>query len=99
LITKILVGVDGSENSEKALDYALEIAEKFSASVLILNVFQPPPEVEYQLNIFQQTPASGYPGEKMGYQLNMASFIRELKKIHEAVLSRDTKRATKLSPP
>ena len=98
MITKVLVGVDGSENSEKALDYALEIAEKFSASVLILNVFQPPPEVEYQLNIFQQTPASGYPGEKMGYQSNMASFIIELRKIHEAVLSRDTKRATKLKP-
>src|SRR5665811_2410706 len=41
LITKILVGVDGSKNSEKALDYALEIADKFSASILILNVFQP----------------------------------------------------------
>src|SRR5665811_1843536 len=41
LITKILVGVDNSENSEKALNYALEIADKFSASVLILNVFQP----------------------------------------------------------
>jgi len=53
------VGVDGSENSEKALDYALEIAEKFSAAVQILNVFQPPPEIEYQLNMFQQTPASG----------------------------------------
>jgi nucleotide-binding universal stress UspA family protein len=39
LITKILVGVDGSKNSEKALDYALELAEKFSASILILNVF------------------------------------------------------------
>ncbi|MGA3112517.1 MAG: universal stress protein, partial [Candidatus Bathyarchaeia archaeon] len=40
------MGVDGSENSEKALDYALEIAEKFSAAVQILNVFQPPPEIE-----------------------------------------------------
>jgi nucleotide-binding universal stress UspA family protein len=90
------VGVDGSENSEKALDYALEIARKFSASVLILNVFQPPPEVEYQLKMFQQTPASGYPGEKMGYQSNMASFVRELIKTHETVLSRAAGRATKL---
>ena len=98
MITKILVGVDGSENSEKALDYALEIAEKFSASVLILNVFQPPPEVEYQLNMFQQTPASGYPGEKMGYQSNMTSFIRELRKTHEAILARVAERATKLKP-
>jgi nucleotide-binding universal stress UspA family protein len=34
------VGVDGSENSEKALDNALEITGKFSASVPMLNVFQ-----------------------------------------------------------
>ena len=66
LITKILVGVDGSENSEKALDYALEIADKFSASVLMLNVFQPPPELGYQLNMLQQPSSSGYPQETIG---------------------------------
>ncbi|MGO8805985.1 MAG: universal stress protein [Candidatus Bathyarchaeia archaeon] len=55
MITKILVGVDGSENSEKALDRALEIADKFSASVLILNVFQLPPEFEYNFSMFQQS--------------------------------------------
>ena len=98
MITKILVGVDGSENSEKALDYALEVADKFSSSVHILNVFQPPPEVGYQLNMFQQTPASGYPGDQMGYQSNMASFIKDLRKVHETVLSRATERATKLKP-
>ena len=93
LITKILVGVDGSENSEKALDYALEIADKFSASVLIVNVFQPPPEFEY-LNMFQQPQASGYPSEIIDYPL----VIEELRKAHEAVLSRATERATKLKP-
>jgi nucleotide-binding universal stress UspA family protein len=98
VITKILVGVDGSENSEKALDYALEIAEKFSAVVQILNVFQPPPEIEYQLNMFQQTPASGYPGDQIGYHSNMAAFIRDLRKTHEAILSRAIERATKLKP-
>ena len=94
LITKILAGVDGSENSEKALDYALEIANKFSASILILNVFQLPPEIGYQLNMFQQTPASGYPQESMDYQ----SIIKEFRKVHEAVLSRATERANKLKP-
>jgi nucleotide-binding universal stress UspA family protein len=94
LITKIHVGVDGSENSEKAMDYALEIAEKFSASVLILNVFQLPPEIVNQLNMFQQPPSSGYSPESMDYQ----SIIKEFRKVHEAVLSRATERATKRKP-
>jgi len=87
------VGVDGSENSEKALDLALEIADKFSASVLIFNVFQAPPEFE-SLNMFQQPSASGYPQESIDYPL----VIQELRKVHEAVLSRATERATKLKP-
>lgn len=37
-ITKVLVGVDGSKNSELALDFALDFAEKFGASLAILNV-------------------------------------------------------------
>jgi nucleotide-binding universal stress UspA family protein len=98
LITKILVGVDGSENSEKALDYALEIADKFSASILVVNVFQPPPEYGYQLSMFQQLPATGYSQEQTLYQSNMTSFIKELRVVHEAILSKATQRASKLKP-
>jgi nucleotide-binding universal stress UspA family protein len=90
------VGVDNSEYSEKALDYALEIADKFSASVLLLNVFQPPPEYEYQPSIGQQLPASGSSQEQIGNQSNVVSFIKDLRKIHEAVLSRAVERATRL---
>ena len=90
------MGVDGSENSKKALDKALEIADKFDASVLILNVFQPPPEFGYNLNMFPQ--ASEYPKETTSYQPNMTSFIKDLRKIHEEVLSKDIERATKLKP-
>ncbi len=98
MITKILVGVDGSEYSEKALDFALEVADKFSASVLLLNVFQPPPESEYKSSMFQQLPASGSLQEQIGYQTNMASFTRDLRRVHEAVLSRALERATNLKP-
>lgn len=98
MITKILVGVDNSEYSEKALDYALEVADKFSASVLVLNVFQLPPEVEYQPSMGQQFPTSGSSQEQMGNQSNVVSFIKDLRKIHEAVLSRSIERATKLKP-
>ncbi len=98
MITKILVGVDGSKNSEKALDSALEIADKFSASVLILNVFQPPPESGYQANVFSQFPTSGYPQDTIGDQSNLSSFINDLRKMHEVVLSKAAERAIKLKP-
>jgi nucleotide-binding universal stress UspA family protein len=94
LLTKILVGVDGSESSEKALDTALEIADKFSASVLILNVFQPPPEFEYNLNLSPQP--SGYGNSQA--TMNYPSIYEEFRKIHEAVLSKATERAIKLKP-
>ncbi|MDR0372418.1 MAG: universal stress protein [Nitrososphaerota archaeon] len=38
MIQKVLVAVDGSENSERALDFALDFAEKYSASLTVLNV-------------------------------------------------------------
>jgi nucleotide-binding universal stress UspA family protein len=98
LITKILVGVDGSKNSEKALDYALEIADKFSASILILNVFQPPPESGYKANVFSQFPESGYSQDTIGEQSNMSAFIKDLRKLHEAILSKAAERAIKLKP-
>ena len=98
MITKILVGVDGSENSAKALDYALEIADKFSASVLIINVFQPPPEFGYQINTFQQYPSSAYPQRQIGYLPNMESVLNELRKLHETILSKATEKATKQKP-
>jgi nucleotide-binding universal stress UspA family protein len=98
LITKILVGIDGSKNSEKALDYALEIAEKFSASILILNVFQPPPEFGYPANIPSQLSPSGYPQDTIGLQSNLSVFIQDLRKVHETVLSKAAKKAIKLKP-
>ena len=38
MIKKILVPVDGSEHAGKALDFALDLAQKYSAEVLILTV-------------------------------------------------------------
>jgi nucleotide-binding universal stress UspA family protein len=98
LITKILVGVDGSKNSEKALDSALDLAEKFSASILILNVFQPPPELGYQANMVMQFPASGIPQDTINNQSNLSAFINDLRKMHEDILSNAAERAIKLKP-
>lgn len=41
MFTKILVPVDGSENSWHALHHAMTIGEKFNSSILVLNVIQP----------------------------------------------------------
>jgi nucleotide-binding universal stress UspA family protein len=98
LITKILVGVDGSKNSEKALDSALDLAEKFSASILILNVFQPPPELGYQANTVTQFPATGIAQETIGSHSNLSGFINDLRKVHEEILSNAAERAIKLKP-
>lgn len=40
-INKILVGVDGSENSLRAVEFASEIATRFNASVTLLLVIAP----------------------------------------------------------
>jgi nucleotide-binding universal stress UspA family protein len=41
-LKKILVGVDGSEYAEKALKQAIEIAEKFSTEITVVNVYHAP---------------------------------------------------------
>jgi len=38
MFTKILVAVDGSEPSKKALDYALRLAEKFYGKITLIHV-------------------------------------------------------------
>ena len=40
---KILVGVDGSEHSKKALAEAIDIAKKFEAEITVVNIFYPAP--------------------------------------------------------
>lgn len=42
MIKRILVGYDGSESAGKAFDFALEMADKHQASLLVIAVAQPP---------------------------------------------------------
>ena len=85
MIGKVLVAVDGSESSNKALDFVVDLSAKYSSEVLILNVFQLPA-------------VYGYPDQPLTYQANMASFIKDLRKVHEDILSKATERATKVKP-
>jgi nucleotide-binding universal stress UspA family protein len=41
LIEKILVAIDGSDHSDHALDFALDLARKYSAKILLLTVVPP----------------------------------------------------------
>jgi nucleotide-binding universal stress UspA family protein len=85
LIKKILIGVDGSPNSDRALDFGLDLAETCGASILILNVFQFPPFYEN-------------PEEPSAYSAGRADFIKDLRKVHEETLARVVNRARELKP-
>jgi nucleotide-binding universal stress UspA family protein len=41
MIEKILVGIDGSDHADHALDFALDLAQKYSAKILLLTVVPP----------------------------------------------------------
>jgi nucleotide-binding universal stress UspA family protein len=87
LIKRILVPVDGSEQSDKALDFALDLAEKYSAKIEILSVVSH--ETSYMPILFggagvPPTPASAD-------WLN--AYIEERKTSHENVLLQSLKKA------
>ncbi|MBX5328820.1 MAG: universal stress protein [Candidatus Bathyarchaeota archaeon] len=54
---KILVGVDGSEYAEKALKQAIQIAQKFSAQVTVVNVYHAPTGQEVSQKILDKAKA------------------------------------------
>lgn len=41
MFERILVAVDGSENSRRALNHAVELAEKFEARITLIHVYSP----------------------------------------------------------
>ncbi|MCJ7769951.1 universal stress protein [Candidatus Bathyarchaeota archaeon] len=51
MIKKILVPVDGSEHANRALDFALDLAQKYSAEILVMTVVHYPSLVEVPLNM------------------------------------------------
>jgi len=86
LVSKVLVAVDGSENSYRALDFALEFTEKYGAAITIINVSESsgvvsvPPEI------------APYASD------SMVVVARDLRKFHEEVLSKATAHAKKVKP-
>ncbi len=61
MITKILVAYDGSTQSEKAFGFALDMASKYSAKILVLAVARPPePPVQVELEAALENAAQYY---------------------------------------
>lgn len=86
LIRNILVAVDGSENSNKALDFGLDLAEKFGSAVMVLNV--------------SEVLAMGVvPQESTTYSFdNMSILGKDLRNIHEEILSKAVSHAKAVKP-
>jgi nucleotide-binding universal stress UspA family protein len=72
MISKVLVAFDGSKYSLRALDFALELADKYSAEVVVLHVFEPP--------VFAD------PENLARISMGEAELIRDLRKSHEIIL-------------
>lgn len=86
MIKKVLVAVDGSENSWKALDFALDFTEKYGAKLQVLNVSE-------------STPLGAIPQEPSGYVVDdTAAIIKDFRIIHEKILSRAITHAKETNP-
>ncbi len=86
MIRNVLVAVDGSENSDRALDFALELAEKFGAAVRVLNVSESPAMGAVPL---EPTTVSGD---------SMVIFANDLRKFHEEILNKAVAHAKTVKP-
>ena len=80
------MGVDGSENSDRALDFALDLAEKFNASITILHVSE-------------SLAMEAIPQESIAYSGgNTAALSKDLRQIYDEMLSRSVARAKAVKP-
>lgn len=90
MIKKILVALDGSEQANKALDFALGLAETYSAELMLLNVYQPVAPFFYFPSEIGAPP--------MATPIATAEFLKELKAQHEKILSEALKKANRDNP-
>jgi len=70
-LEKILVGIDGSEHSKRALAEAIKIGKKFEAEITVVNVFYPtptPPAHEFSHRILEDAKVV-LENEKVKYKL------------------------------
>ena len=85
MIRKILVAIDGSKLAYKSLDYALDLARKYSAEVEVLTVLQMPSE-----SVLEQGTAFT-PISSKSYRENLETYYKK-------ILSEAAKKVKKSSP-
>lgn len=86
LLKNVLVAVDASENSDRALDFALDLTEKFGADLTILNVSESLPMTAVQPDLNASSGA------------NIPVIPRDFMKIHEEILFKAVARAKSAKP-
>ena len=84
MFKKILVTLDGSKSADRALDFALDLATKYSAEVVLISVFDAP-SVSLLAPGIVFAPTS------------TAKYLEELRSFHEKVLSEALKKAKSLN--
>ena len=87
MINKILVPIDGSVHSDRALSYALDLAEKYSAEIKLLSVAQP--VVAMGVVVLTQpmmSPAS------------TTIYVKEIEAAHDKMLAEASKKVKEAKP-
>ena len=85
MFNKILVAIDGSNLAYQSLDYALSLAKKYTAEVMVLTV------VDIPSNSLLAQGSAFTPISTQNYK-------EKLVKYHKKILSEVTKKAKKLNP-
>jgi nucleotide-binding universal stress UspA family protein len=87
-IKNILVAVDGSATSDKALDFAVALSEKFGATLKVLNVSE---ALTVGVVSIEQAPS-------LGAGVNLPVNTKDFRQIHEQILSKSLDRAKMNNP-
>ena len=77
VVNRVLVAVDGSENSERALNFALDFAEKYGAELTVINVTESSAVASVPSDL------TGYAGDS-----SMVVVAKDLRRYHEALLEK-----------
>jgi nucleotide-binding universal stress UspA family protein len=88
LLGKVLVPLDGSEHADKALDCALDLAETYSAEIILLSVIHVSP-------IAPIAPPLGIPTSSL---INIRNYEKEIEDNLKRVLSEAVEKTKKTKP-